>query len=225
MAGKESDFDVRGFHIPSKKQYFDIKKHRDVVKKMENDLDLVSFDIDKAFGLILKSNPTVFEWIRSDVIYYNILPDWKELKNGLIEQIDHTALYHHYLSMAFNNYKRLTQNKKFTYKTVLYCVRGIMSAEMAASHKLPELALEALLQQRDKEDPLVRLGQECLQIKKESPVEKEVLQADKEGVLDVLDQDLQNLSGRKPESSNTRSKMYALLREYSFHLKSIYYSI
>ncbi len=224
MAGKESDFDVRGFHMLSKRQYFDFKNHRDVVEKMENDLDLVSFDIDKAFGLLLKSNPTVFEWIRSDIIYYNILPDWEELKKTLIEQIDHKALYHHYMSMAFNNYKRLQKNQKFTYKTVLYCVRGILSAEIAAEHKLPGLSFESLLQQKKEDDPLAALGEKCLHIKKKRSENREIPDGEKNEILKTLELYLQKLSEHIPENSGSKLKMRALLREYSYHLKSIYYS-
>ncbi len=61
VASPDSDYDVRGFHLQSKQQYFDFKKHRDIIEIMDGDLDFVSYDIDKMFGLLSKSNPTVFE--------------------------------------------------------------------------------------------------------------------------------------------------------------------
>jgi len=63
ITSPDSDFDVRGFHIQSKHQYFDFKQNRDTIEIMNGDFDFISYDIDKMFGLLAKSNPTVFEWI------------------------------------------------------------------------------------------------------------------------------------------------------------------
>ena len=71
IASPDSDFDVRGFHLQPKEQYFDFKKHRDLIEIMDGDFDFVSYGIDKMFGLLAKSNPTVFEWIRAHIIYFN----------------------------------------------------------------------------------------------------------------------------------------------------------
>ena len=35
IASPDSDYDVRGFHLQSKKQYFDFKKHRDIIEIMD----------------------------------------------------------------------------------------------------------------------------------------------------------------------------------------------
>ena len=47
MASPDSDYDVRGFHLPSKDQYFDYKKYRDLIEIMDGDFDFVSYDLDK----------------------------------------------------------------------------------------------------------------------------------------------------------------------------------
>ena len=47
IASPDSDFDVRGFHLQSKEQYYDYKKHRDIIEIMDGDFDFVSYDIDK----------------------------------------------------------------------------------------------------------------------------------------------------------------------------------
>lgn len=64
MASPDSDYDVRGFHLPSKDQYFDYKKYRDLIEIMDGDFDFfASYDLDKMFGLLAKSNP---RWHKSD---------------------------------------------------------------------------------------------------------------------------------------------------------------
>jgi uncharacterized protein len=59
IASPDSNFDVRGFHLQSKQQHFDFKQHRDIIEVMDGDFDFVSYDLDKMFGLLAKSNPPV----------------------------------------------------------------------------------------------------------------------------------------------------------------------
>ncbi|MFM6907267.1 MAG: DNA polymerase beta superfamily protein, partial [Acinetobacter tjernbergiae] len=105
MASPDSDYDVRGFHLPSKDQYFDYKKHRDLIEIMDGDFDFVSYDLDKMFGLLVKSNPTVLEWVRAHIVYFNAFPESQTFRDGLLERIDYSALYHHYLSLAKGHLK------------------------------------------------------------------------------------------------------------------------
>ena len=63
IASPDSDYDVRSFHLPSKDQYFDYKKYRDLIEIMDGDFDFASYDLDKMFGLLAKSNP---RWHKSD---------------------------------------------------------------------------------------------------------------------------------------------------------------
>jgi hypothetical protein len=86
----DSDYDVRGFHLQSKQQYFDFRKHRDVIEVTDGKFDFVSYDLDKMFFLLAKSNPTVLEWIRAHIVYLNILPGWEELRKGIISNFDYT---------------------------------------------------------------------------------------------------------------------------------------
>ena len=100
MASPDSDYDVRGFHLPSKAQYYDYRKHRDLIEIMQGDFDFVSYDLNKMFGLLAKSNPTVLEWVRAHIIYFEAFPEWENFKQDLLQKIDYRALYHHYLSLA-----------------------------------------------------------------------------------------------------------------------------
>ena len=81
MESSNSDYDIRGFHLISKEKYFDFIKCRDLVEVLDGDFDFVSYDLDKMFNLMAKSNPTVLEWIRSDIIYFNDLPEFENFKN------------------------------------------------------------------------------------------------------------------------------------------------
>lgn len=70
MASPDSDYDVRGFHLQRPEHYFDYRQHRHLIEIMQGDFDFVSYDLDKMFGLLAKSNPSVLEWIRAYIIYF-----------------------------------------------------------------------------------------------------------------------------------------------------------
>ena len=166
IASPDSDYDVRGFHLQPKEQYFDFKKHRDLIEIMDGDFDFVSYDIDKMFGLLAKSNPTVFEWIRAHIVYFNNLPKWTEFQESIISNFDFKALYFHYLSLAEGNIKLMESNRKFTYKTVFYCIRGLLSAELSTRKVIPELLIDELFQQFETENEIIRVAKDSLDRKK-----------------------------------------------------------
>lgn len=139
IASPDSDYDVRGFHLQSSKQYYDFKRHRDIIEVMDGDFDFVSYDVDKMFGLLAKSNPTVFEWIRANIVYLNELPDWTTFQQAIIANFDFKALFHHYISLAKGHSDLMVTGKKFTYKTAFYCIRGLLSADLATRKIIPEL--------------------------------------------------------------------------------------
>jgi predicted nucleotidyltransferase len=223
IASPDSDFDVRGFHLQSKKQYFDYKKHRDIIEVMDGDFDFVSYDIDKMFGLLVKSNPTVFEWIRANIIYFNELPEWKTFQQNVITNFDFKALFYHYISLAKGNINLMETGKKFTYKTAFYCIRGLLSAELATKQIIPELLIDNLFNQFDIENDVIKIAKDSLERKKQQTEKEEVLEVDKEKILKIITKFTKELESKIPESSNNREKMEKVLTNYSFDLKTEFY--
>jgi predicted nucleotidyltransferase len=223
IASPDSDYDVRGFHLQSKEKYFDFKKHRDLIEIMDGDFDFVSYDIDKMFGLLAKSNPTVFEWIRAHIIYFNNLPEWKETQQRIVENFDFKALYYHYLSLAKGNINLMETDKKFTYKTAFYCIRGLLSAELATRKIIPELLIDKLFEQFENENDVIKIAKDSLE-KKKSKTEKEDVESDKKQIiLETIKKYAQELDKNVPDKSNNSDKLKTILREYSFELKNKYY--
>ncbi len=223
IASPDSDFDVRGFHLQPKEQYFDFKKHRDLIEIMDGDFDFVSYDIDKMFGLLSKSNPTVFEWIRAHIIYLNKLPNWTEIQKAIISNFDFKALYYHYLSLAKGNINLMETDKKFTYKTAFYCIRGLLSAELATKRIIPELLIDKLFDQFESENDIIKIAKESLE-KKKSKTEKEDVQSEKKPILlDRINKYAQKLNEIEPERTNNPDKLKGILRQYNFNLKNEYY--
>ncbi len=223
IASPDSDYDVRGFHIQSKNQYYDFKKHRDIIEEMDGDFDFVSYDIDKMFGLLAKSNPTVFEWIRADIVYLNELPDWKIFQNDVVNNFDFKALFHHYISLAKGNINLMETNKKFTYKTAFYCIRGLLSADLAARQIIPALLIDDLFNQFDEDNDVLTIAKKSLERKKQQNEKKEVNEKEKTEILTAINLFTEQLTSKAPESINNKIKLEAILRDYSFSLKTQYY--
>ena len=223
IASPDSDFDVRGFHLKSKKQYFDFKKHRDIIEVMHGDFDFVSYDIDKMFGLLFKSNPTVFEWIRSNIVYFNALPDWTTLQQDLITNFDFKALFYHYISIAKGCINLMETGKKFTYKTVFYSIRGLLSADLAARQIIPELLIDDLFKQFDKDNEVLKIAKNSLERKKQQTEKEAVLESEKQKILTAIKDFTGQLEIKAPESSNNRKKLESVLTDYCFHLKTQFY--
>jgi hypothetical protein len=190
---------------------------------MDGDFDFVSYDIDKMFSLLAKSNPTVFEWIRAHIVYFNNFPNWTKFQNLIVANFDFKALYYHYLSLAQGNINLMETDKKFTYKTAFYCIRGLLSAELAIKKTVPELLIDKLFEQFEIENDIIKIAKDSLE-KKKSKSEKQDVEAEKKPImLDKIKSYTQKLSEMEPERTNNPEKLKAILRDYNYELKSEYY--
>lgn len=223
IASPDSDYDVRGFHIFSKKQAYSFKTPRQVIEKMDGDFDFVSYDVDKMFGLLSKSNPTVLEWFRAHILYMNELPNWAEFRDGVISNYDFKALYHHYFSLARGHIKIMEGGKKFTYKAAFYCIRGLLSAWLAAEQIMPELLIEKLFDQFEKENEVIKIAKASLDKKKEKKEKESIPEKEQKIILKAVKDFSEVLWAREPESSNNRQALDKVLDDYAYVLKDSFY--
>ena len=68
-------------YVPSEKEeYMKLEKVRDVIEwKLDDVLDINGWDIKKALELLHKSNPTLFEWNSSPIVY-KTTEDWEKVR-------------------------------------------------------------------------------------------------------------------------------------------------
>ena len=224
IASPDSDFDVRGFHIQSKKQYFDFKRHRDIIEILDGDFDLVSYELGKMFGLLAKSNPNVFEWVRANIVYFNSLPEWPELQAQIIENFDFHALFHHYRSMAKGHLRLLETGREFTYKKAFYCIRGLLSAEVAAKEIIPELLIDNLFDQVDEGSEVMEIAKDSLDRKKQQAEKETVPEPDQKKILTAISDFAGQLESKAPQKGNNRQKLESVLSAYSHFIRTEYYA-
>jgi predicted nucleotidyltransferase len=66
----DSDYDVRFLYVRTPDWYMSIRRGRDVIEPpIVDDFDINGWDIQKALGLLHRSNPSLLEWLGSPIVY------------------------------------------------------------------------------------------------------------------------------------------------------------
>jgi predicted nucleotidyltransferase len=134
----DSDYDVRFIYRHKLKWYLQVLPKRDVIELPINDIDDYSgWDIKKALFLLNKSNPVLFEWLNSPIVYkyreeeLNIV---KEVSKKYFNPIGST---YHYLSMAKSNFREYLTSDYVKSKKYFYALRPILSCMWIEINKTP----------------------------------------------------------------------------------------
>lgn len=70
FSSADSDYDVRFIYVRKPEFYFKLEKTRDVIEIPPDKIfDINGWDIKKALVLLHSSNPTIFEWANSSIVY------------------------------------------------------------------------------------------------------------------------------------------------------------
>ena len=135
FASPDSDYDVRFIYVRRTNDYLRLEKTRDVIEYQLDDVyDVSGWDLQKALVLLNQSNPTLFEWAGSPVVYRTsafweniaaVLPGYFSVKKGL----------YHYLSMAKTNYKMYLKEDMVKIKKYFYVIRPILAAKWVAERR------------------------------------------------------------------------------------------
>ncbi|MBI2008192.1 nucleotidyltransferase domain-containing protein, partial [Candidatus Amesbacteria bacterium] len=68
---RDSDYDVRFIYIHPIDWYLSIFPKSDVIElPLQNSLDFSGWDLKKALQLFAKSNPPLYEWLGSPIVYF-----------------------------------------------------------------------------------------------------------------------------------------------------------
>lgn len=103
FASPDSDYDVRFVYVRPAPYYLKLEARRDVLElPMDGVLDVNGWDLDKTLRLLHASNPTLFEWFSSPVVYRG--GEFTERFRPVMERCfrSRKGLWH-YLSMAKSN--------------------------------------------------------------------------------------------------------------------------
>jgi predicted nucleotidyltransferase len=135
----DSDFDVRFLYAHERDWYVSLSEERDVIERPldERRVDLAGWDIRKALRLLLRSNPALYEWLVSPIVYVDS-PLRAELKSLFEAAASPRALAHHYWSIARGQWRSSIEGRdEVRLKKYFYVVRPLLSLAWVAQHQGP----------------------------------------------------------------------------------------
>jgi hypothetical protein len=146
----DSDFDVRFVYVHRRDWYVSLAEPRDVIERPldEKSVDLTGWDIRKGLRLLLRSNPALYEWLVSPIVYSDS-PLRAELGSLFEAHASPRALAHHYWSIARGQWRSEIEGRaQVRLKKYLYVVRPLLSLAWVAERGTPPpMAIGDLLAQ------------------------------------------------------------------------------
>ena len=176
FASPDSDYDVRFIYVHPLEWYLGLGKKRDVIERpINDDLDVNGWDLSKTLQLLHKSNPTLFEWFSSPIVYIEtefadhfreFMKEYYSSKSGLA----------HYLSMANSNYHAYLRGDMVRAKKYFYVLRPVLACKwiLEKGSQPPMLFSELMKAELDPE--YVPILNELLDIKMNRPEVHEIPQ-------------------------------------------------
>ncbi len=100
FASPDSDYDVRFIYVRPAEYYLKLEKTRDVIEwQLDERLDINGWDLQKALRLLHSSNPTLFEWNNSPIVY-KTTEEWAEIRIEINNYFSARSGLYHYLNTA-----------------------------------------------------------------------------------------------------------------------------
>jgi uncharacterized protein len=133
----DSDYDVRFIYAHEKDWYLGIEDRKDFIDLPINDeLDVVGYDLRKMLKLFRASNAKIYEWLQSPVIYKKdndfhrgicaLMPAYYSLRSGI----------HHYLGLTRNTFEQDLQQEQVKLKKYFYALRPVLAATWISEKKV-----------------------------------------------------------------------------------------
>ncbi len=127
---KDSDYDVRFIYMRKKEDYLSIIEKRDVLEYPINELlDFSGWDLKKALLLMTKSNPSLYEWIASPIVYKEDNEFISEFREVAKTHFCKKKSMHHYLNMAKQNFLSHFKDDTVKIKRYFYVLRPILACK------------------------------------------------------------------------------------------------
>lgn len=203
FASPDSDYDVRFIYVRPNEDYLRLEKTRDVIElPIEGELDINGWDLDKTLRLLRASNPTLFEWFSSPIVYRetafaqefrSIMQRYFSSKRGLS----------HYLSMASSNYREYLKGNMVKAKKYFYVLRPILACRWILDKGSPPPMLFSELMEAELNPVLLPDVNRLLDLKMNAPEIKTIPKI--ESINRYLDSSLEEVRSRivqLPEDAN-----------------------
>lgn len=205
FASPDSDYDVRFVYVRPLEYYLRLDKTRDVIEwQLDETLDINGWDLQKALRLLHTSNPTLFEWNNSPIVY-KTTPEWAEISEVIGHYFQKKAGLYHYLSTAKKNYREYLKADMVRLKKYFYVLRPILACRWILEKQTPPPMLFSELADACLDEALVPAVNNLLRLKMETPEiglgpRIDVINEYLDASIAEIEQRIQSLSGDEKAS-------------------------
>lgn len=133
----DSDYDVRFIYVRTPEDYLKLDKVRDVIEwQRDAILDINGWDLQKTLRLLHNSNPTLFEWSNSPIVY-KTTETWAAIHTEINDYFLMRAGLNHYLSTAMSNYREYLKGEMVRLKKYFYVLRPLLACRWILDYQCP----------------------------------------------------------------------------------------
>lgn len=169
FASPDSDYDVRFIYVRPENFYLRLDKTRDVIECEVNDTyDINGWDVAKTLRLLHGSNPTVFEWIHSPIVY-RTCDIIKELTPEIDTFFSCKSGIYHYINTAVSTYEKHIERESIKLKKYFYVIRPLLACNWILENKTPPPVLFSELVSAVAEESIKPVISELVRIKTGTP--------------------------------------------------------
>ncbi|WP_026573570.1 nucleotidyltransferase domain-containing protein [Bacillus sp. UNC438CL73TsuS30] len=154
LSSEASDYDVRFIYVHKKEWYLSIDQGKDVLEVSglalssgDSILDMSGWELTKALRLFRKSNPSLLEWLHSNIVYtesFSTMDRMRELEQKTFSPI---SCIYHYLKMAKGNFWDICQGKDIKVKKYLNVIRPLLIIKwIEINHTFPPIEFRFLVE-------------------------------------------------------------------------------
>ena len=169
FASPDSDYDVRFIYIRRLEDYLRLDAIRDVIELPIDDvLDINGWDLQKTLRLLHKSNPTLFEWFSSPIVYQKTeFAD--KFRDLMMHYFSSKKTLYHYVSMAEGNYREYLKGDLVRAKKYFYVLRPVLACQWILDRGTPPPMLFSELLKAELSVELIDVVNQLLELKMNSP--------------------------------------------------------
>lgn len=169
FASPDSDYDVRFIYVRDISYYLKLEKARDVIEwQLDETLDINGWDLQKALRLLHTSNPTLFEWNSSPIVY-KTTDDWNKIRAQINAYFSTKSGLYHYLSTANHNYREFLKGETVKLKKYFYVIRPLLACKWILDKKCPPPMLFTELAESELEPDMKGIIENLLNMKINTP--------------------------------------------------------
>jgi predicted nucleotidyltransferase len=150
FSSPDSDYDIRFVFVKHRDAYLSLQDGLQDIQYVHDPLDFAGWDLRKALLLAGKSNPSLVEWLGSDMTYADNFDFRDNLKTIMEHHHSPKALAHHYINFMRNIRGKYLSDfvGEYTMKKYFYALRPILCVKWMQDHplKLPPVRFSEMLE-------------------------------------------------------------------------------